>query len=114
MPVRGPRGGANSHGRGRWRHLADRGRGRGQSNATHEAGFRIIEIVEAVLFSSRKRATPGQETSLATVAQPCGYPVDGQMDCLHHALVGIASPVTLQQFDLHMVERIEVGKAVLD
>src|SRR5215471_766090 len=24
---------------------------------------------------------------LATVAQPCGYPIDGQMDCLHHALV---------------------------
>jgi hypothetical protein len=80
--------------------------------ATHEAAFRIIEIVEAVLFSSRKRATRGRK--LATVAQPCGYPVDGQMDCLHHALVGIASPVTLQQVDLHMVERIEVGKAVLD
>jgi hypothetical protein len=36
------------------------------------------------------------------------------MDCLHHALVGIAGPMTLQQFDLYMVERIEVGKAVLD
>ena len=36
------------------------------------------------------------------------------MDCLHHALVGIAVPVTLQQFDLYMVKRIEVGKAILD
>ena len=36
------------------------------------------------------------------------------MDCLHHALVGIACPMTLQQFDLYMVERIQVGKAVLD
>src|SRR5262249_21834825 len=53
-------------------------------------------------------------TKLTTVAQSCGYPVDGQMDCLHHALVGIAGPMTLQQFDLYMVERIEVGKAVLD
>jgi hypothetical protein len=35
------------------------------------------------------------------------------MDRLHHARVGIAGPVTLQQFDLYMVERIEVGKAVL-
>src|SRR6266481_5644546 len=61
---------------------------------------------------ARKHATRGRK--LATVAQPCGYPVDGQMDCLHHALVGIAGPVTLQQFDLYMVERIEVGKAVLD
>src|SRR5262245_34923556 len=51
---------------------------------------------------------------LATVAQPCGYPIDGQMDCLHHALVGLAGPMTLQQFDLYMVERIEVGEAVLD
>src|SRR5262252_7517910 len=51
---------------------------------------------------------------LATVAQPCGYPIDGQMDCLHHALVGLAGAMTLQQFDLYMVERIEVGEAVLD
>src|SRR5262245_26747452 len=57
---------------------------------------------------------PSPAGSLATVAQPCGYPVDGQMDCLHHALVGIASPVTPEQFDLYMVQRIEVGKAVLD
>src|SRR5438034_293843 len=59
-----------------------------------------------------KQATRGRK--LATVAQPCGYPVDGQMDCLHHALVGIASPMTPEQFDLYMVQRIEVGKAVLD
>src|SRR5262245_54043781 len=59
-----------------------------------------------------KQTTHGRK--LATVAQPCGYPVDGQMDCLHHALVGIAGSMTLQQFDLYMVERIEVGKAVLD
>jgi hypothetical protein len=51
---------------------------------------------------------------LATVAQPCRYPIDAQMDCLHHPLVGIASPVTLQQFDLYMVEWIEVRKAILD
>jgi hypothetical protein len=49
-----------------------------------------------------------RRTKLTTVAQSCGYPVDGQMDCLHHALVGIARPVTSQQFDLYMVERIEV------
>jgi hypothetical protein len=35
------------------------------------------------------------------------------MDRLHHARVGIAGPVTLQQFDPYIVERIEVGKAVL-
>src|SRR5215813_12645993 len=42
---------------------------------------------------------------LAAVAQPRGYPIDGQMDRLHHALVGLAGPMTLQQFDLYMVER---------
>jgi hypothetical protein len=58
---------------------------------------------------ARKQATHGRK--LAAVAQPCGYPVDGQVDCLHHAIVGIAAPVTLQQFDLYMVEWIEVGKS---
>src|SRR5436190_20667872 len=58
--------------------------------------------------------TDNQPHALTTVAQPRSYPVDGQMDRLHHALVGIAGPVTLQQFDLYMVERIEVGKAVLN
>jgi hypothetical protein len=37
-----------------------------------------------------------------------------QVDCLHHARVGIAGPVTFQQLDLYMIERIEVGKAVLN
>ena len=45
-----------------------------------------------------KQATRGRK--LATVAQPCGYPIDGQMDFLHYALVGFAGPMTLQQFDL--------------
>jgi hypothetical protein len=49
------------------------------------------------------KASHPRGRKLATVAQPCGYPVDGQMDCLHHALVGIAGPMTLQQFDLYMV-----------
>src|SRR6184192_1757859 len=62
--------------------------------------------------NGRKADHPKQE--LATVAQPCGYPVDGQMDCLHHALVGITGPVTLQQFDLYMVERIEDRKSVVN
>ena len=61
---------------------------------------------------SVKQATRGRK--LATVAQPCGYPIDGQMDCLDDALVGIAGPMTLQQLDLYMVERIEVRKTVLD
>src|SRR5215469_4238382 len=53
---------------------------------------------------------PARGRKLTTVAQPCRYPVDGQMNCLHHALVSIAGSVTLQQFDLYMVEGIEIGK----
>src|SRR5947208_7716247 len=71
-----------------------------------------VDLRQSLRTNGRKAGHPKQE--LATVAQPCGYPIDGQMDCLHHALVGITGPVTLQQFDLYMVERIEVGKAVLN
>src|ERR687888_330834 len=65
-------------------------------------------------MEDRVAGVPSAAGSLAAVAQPCGYSVDGQMDCLHHALVGIAGPVTPEEFDLYMVQRIEVGKAVLD
>src|SRR5262245_41387321 len=69
---------------------------------------------EQKLLMRPRESPPSRGGKLATVAQPCGYPVDGQMDCLHHALVAIASTVTLQQFDLYVVEWIEVRKAVLD
>jgi hypothetical protein len=51
---------------------------------------------------------------LAAVAQPRGYAIDGQMYCPHHELVGIAAPMTLQELDLYVVERIKIRKAVLD
>jgi hypothetical protein len=44
--------------------------------------------------------------AISYLTQPCRYSVDGQMDCLHHALVGIAGP-DAWQCDLYMVERIE-------
>jgi hypothetical protein len=56
---------------------------------------RSLRIDPAV--NARQSHLPALEIKkLATVAQPRGYPVDGQMDCLHHALVGITGPVTLQ------------------
>jgi hypothetical protein len=61
-------------------------------------GTEITTHVGHSLPMGVKQATRGRK--LATVAQPCGYPIDGQMDCLHHALVGLAGPMTLQQFDL--------------
>jgi hypothetical protein len=50
-----------------------------------------VYSASCVRIGHDKRAAAGK---LATVAQPCGYPV--KMDCLHHALVGIASSVTSQ------------------
>ena len=36
------------------------------------------------------------------------------MDGLNHPLVGIAGAMAFQELELHMVERIDVGKAVAD
>ncbi len=44
----------------------------------------------------------------------CGDSVDREVDRLHHALVRIAGTIALEQLQLHMVERIDVGKAVAD
>src|SRR6516164_7619135 len=43
--------------------------------------------------SQTKWARQARGRKLTAVVQPCRYPVDGQMNCLHHALVGIAGPV---------------------
>ena len=51
---------------------------------------------------------------LATVAQSCRDPVDGQMNALHDALVRIPGPVPLQELDLQMVQGVEIGKPVAD
>src|SRR5262249_46299131 len=51
---------------------------------------------------------------LAAVAQARGHPRDRQMDFAARPIVGVAGTVTAQQFDLQMVERIEVRKAVAD
>src|SRR5262249_39020612 len=72
------------------------------------------QIRKTFFLAGSLRGFYSRRTKLTTVAQSCSYPVNGQMDCLHHALVGIARSVTSQQFDLYMVERIEVGKAVLN
>jgi hypothetical protein len=81
-------------------------------NQSREFAHSLGRTVGHCVPVGAKQATHGKK--LATVAQSCGYPVDGQVDCLHHALVGIAGPVTLQQLDLYMIELIEVGKAVLN
>src|ERR1019366_706372 len=52
--------------------------------------------------------------SLAAVPQPRRNAVDGELDAAQHLFVGILCAMLLQEFHLHMVERIEIGKAVAD
>ena len=126
MPARGRDSAADSPGRAGALPTVDRARPAQKQSTKPRSGHaaswgRALKALAARPTSASsawrfrvvaKTRYPLQE--LATIAQPCGYPVDGQVDCLHHALVGIASPVTLQQFDLYMVERIQVGETVLD
>src|SRR5215471_10149905 len=52
------------------------------------------------------------------VAQACGDSVDREMDAAANTLVGLvglaAAAVALDQFDLQVVERIEVRQAIAD
>src|SRR5438874_7219726 len=52
--------------------------------------------------------------ALPTIPQPCGYPIDGQLNPAQYLLVGILRTMLLHQLHLHVVERIEIGKAVAD
>src|SRR6218665_2070408 len=53
-----------------------------------------------------QRPSPG-------IAQPCGNPVDRDVDSGLHALIILAGTPAAHQFDLQMVQRVDVCKAVL-
>src|SRR5262245_46286945 len=61
--------------------------------------------------SGRSRGEEGG-LILCAVAQARGNAVDREVDALHHGLVAVAATVALQQLQLHVVERVEVGEAV--
>src|SRR5215211_3218093 len=48
----------------------------------------------------------------SAVPQSRGDAVDGEMDGLDDPLVGVAGAVALQQFELHVIERIDIGKTI--
>src|SRR5262249_36558397 len=52
--------------------------------------------------------------ALPAIAQARGDAIDGQVDSLNHALVGIAGAVALEQLDLQVVDGIEIGETVAD
>jgi hypothetical protein len=52
--------------------------------------------------------------ALPAIPQSGGNPVDGEMDALDNPFVGVAGAIALEQFQLHVVERIDVGEPVAD
>ena len=48
------------------------------------------------------------------IAQACRYAVDGELDSGQHLLARRTETIQFQKLDLHVVERIEIGKAVAD
>src|SRR5579863_7517147 len=59
-------------------------------------------------------ATPYSPLLSAAVAQTGGNAVDRDLDAAQHLLVGVLRPVLLQKLHVHVVQRIEIGKAVAD
>ena len=53
-------------------------------------------------------------TASPAIAQPRRNSVDGELDAAQHLFIGILRAMFFQQFHLHMVQRIEIGKAVAD
>src|SRR3954453_19354353 len=51
---------------------------------------------------------------LTTVPQTCRNSVDGEMDALDNALVGVAVPMPPEQFELRVVKGIDIGKPGTD
>ena len=51
---------------------------------------------------------------LPAVPQSGGESIDCQVDPGDNIVILVASPITLQQLDLHVIERIEIGEAVAD
>src|SRR5829696_4172023 len=69
-----------------------------------------LRAVGAARSDRRLAGRPGS----AAVPQARRDAVDREVDPLHHPLLRIAGAVAPQKLDLHVVERIEIGEAVLD
>src|SRR5262245_27891130 len=51
---------------------------------------------------------------LPTIPQTRRNSVDGEMDALNNALIRLAVPIALEQFELHVIERIDIREPVAD
>src|SRR5690348_17482915 len=69
--------------------------------------------VSEVSRAPRWNAAPLSRVHSSTgVAQPRRKPVDREVDAALHALLGAARAVALQQLQLQVVERVEVGEEI--
>src|ERR1700724_4412533 len=57
---------------------------------------------------------PGVEPHLPAVAQSGGDAVDRQVTPGSDIVIAVAGAIPLQELDLHVIERIEIGEAVTD
>src|ERR1700730_17008604 len=67
--------------------------------------WRIFHSLLAIRYSRLKSPA---------IPQPRRNAVDRDLDAAPHLFIGILRAVLLQQFHLHVVQRIEIGKAVAD
>src|SRR5688500_10342660 len=48
----------------------------------------------------------------SAIPQSRGNAIDGEMDGLDDALVGVAGAIALQQLELYVVERVDIGETI--
>src|SRR3954471_246615 len=80
------------------------------SGKAHYAAAILARCVSPITPAGERR--PGYPSP--GVAQACRQPVDGEVDPALHALLGPAGAVTLQELELQVVQRVEVGEAIAD
>src|SRR5581483_3042681 len=73
----------------------------------------MLDCSVALLLAMTFSTAPILQTS-AAIPQPCRNAVDGDLDAAQHLLVEIFRAMLLQQLDLHVVQRVKIGKTVAD
>src|SRR4029453_4542341 len=74
----------------------------------------LLPPVTSAILSLNSMVRSSSTKLLATVTQARGDAIDAEMDALHDLGRGVAGAMAAQQLDLHVVQRVDVGKAVAD
>ena len=73
-----------------------------------------MHVNDAMLIDRALKVSGEIYQGLTGIPQPRRNPVDRQMDAALRAFIGDAGAVTAYEFDLQMVQRINVRKTVFD